>query len=143
VKFPVVDGLRVLELGTPGAMRERLNALVLAGIKRATAGTTDEYDDNEYEYVGERLALVDDDLRAIAVVRVTATDLTTFGAVPWSFAQAEGEGDESLEEWRRGHCGFWSDQGVEVSDDTPVYLMYFQLEDGSSSPGDDPSSTSS
>jgi uncharacterized protein YhfF len=138
VKFPVVNGLRVLELGTAGAMRERLNALVLAGIKRATAGTTDEYEDNEYEYVGERLALVDDDLRAVAVVRVTATQLTTLAAVPWSFAQAEGEGDESLEEWQDGHRNFWSGQGVEVSDDTPVYLIYFRLEDRSTFPSDNP-----
>jgi pimeloyl-ACP methyl ester carboxylesterase len=29
--FPIVNGLRSLELGTPGEMRQRLNALVLAG----------------------------------------------------------------------------------------------------------------
>ncbi|MFI5034891.1 MAG: ASCH domain-containing protein [Acidimicrobiales bacterium] len=125
--FPVVDGLRTLELGTPGAMRRRLNDLVLAGRKRATAGTTEEYDDNEYEFVGERLALVDDDLVKVGVVAVTATTLTTFGAVPWSFAQAEGEGDTSIEEWREGHARFWAGEGLAVTDDTPVFLIYFDL----------------
>ncbi len=128
MKFPVVDGLRALELGTPGPMRERLNALVLAGAKRATATTTDDYEDNDYEYVGERLALVDNDLEGLAVVQVTNTRLTTFAEVPWSFAQAEGEGDESLEEWRSGHYGFWSAAGVVVVDDMLVFLIYFTLE---------------
>jgi len=129
VTFPVVDGLRVLELGTPGEMRARLNALVLGGRKRATAGTTDEYDTNAYEQVGERLALVDDNLRRIGVVEVTATALTTFVDVPWSFAQAEGEGDRSIEEWREGHRRFWSAEGVDVTDDLAVFLIYFSLVD--------------
>jgi uncharacterized protein YhfF len=127
MKFPVVDGLRTLELGSPGLMRERLNALVLAGLKRATAGTTDDYVDNEHEHVGERLALVDDDLQRIAVVEVTDTLETTFGEVPWSFAQAEHEGDASIEEWREGHRAFWESEGVVVTDDLPVFLIYFTL----------------
>lgn len=127
--FPIVGGLRALELGTPGPMRERLNGLVMSGAKRATAGTTDQYEDNEYEYVGERLALVDDDLARIGVVEVTATTLTTFAEVPWSFARAEGEGDESLEEWRQGHRQFWSAEGVPVTDDMSVFLIYFTLVD--------------
>ena len=125
--FPVVDGLRSLELGTPGAVRERLNGLVLAGLKCATAGTMEDYAENDHEYVGERLALVDDDWKKIAVVEVVDTAATTFAEVPWSFAQAEHEGDESLEEWRAGHRAFWEEQGVVVTDDLPVFLIYFRL----------------
>jgi len=127
VGSPVVDGLRALELGTPGPMRARLNELVLAGLKRATAGTADEYGDEAFEHVGERLALVDDDLTKVGEVEVTATELTTFGAVPWSFAQAEGEGDASIHQWREGHRRFWSDEGVSVTDDLAVFLIYFSL----------------
>lgn len=127
MKFPVIDGLRTLELGSPGPMRARLNALVLEGTKRATAGTTDDYADNEREYVGERLALVDDHTNKIAVVEVTDTVSTTFADVPWSFAQAEGEGDVSIEAWRAGHRRYWEGEGVLVSDDLPVYLIYFRL----------------
>jgi uncharacterized protein YhfF len=127
VKFPVVNGLRALELGTPGPMRARLNDLVLAGAKRATAGTLDDYEDNECEFVGEHLALVSDDLEMVGEVEVTATATATFGTVPWSFAAAEGEGDESIEQWRSGHRAFWQAQGIAVSDDTPVWLIYFRL----------------
>jgi len=123
----VVDGLRTLELGTPGTMRERLNGLVLEGQKRATAGTTGDYDDNEREFVGERLALVNDNLEKVGIVEVTGVVETTFGDVPWSFAQAEGEGDTSIEEWRAVHRRFWSSEGVNVSDEMPVVLIFFTL----------------
>lgn len=127
MKFPVVDGLRALELGTPGPMRQRLNTLVLEGKKRATAGTLDEYVVNEKEFVGEHLALVDDDLTRVATVRVTETQEVPFGDVPWSFARAEGEGHESIEEWREGHRRYWNNQGLLVSDATPVFLLYIEL----------------
>ena len=42
--FPVVDGMRSAEIGTRGEMRARLNALILAGAKRATAGLVHEYE---------------------------------------------------------------------------------------------------
>lgn len=129
MKFPEVDGLRALELGTPGPMRQRLNALVLEGKKRATAGTLDEYLDNEREFVGEHLALVDDNEERVATVRVTDTREVKFGDVPWSFAQAEGEGHESIEEWREGHRRFWDHAGISVDDSTPVFLLYIELVD--------------
>jgi uncharacterized protein YhfF len=125
--FPLVDGLRALELGTPGPMRERLNALVVAGLKRATAGLVSDYVDEPFETPGEHLALVDNDLRRIATVQVTAVIESTFAQVPWSFAATEHEGDASIEEWRDGHRAFWEGEGVVVTDDMPVYLVYFEL----------------
>lgn len=125
--FPVVNGLRTLELGTPGEMRAWLNGLVLAGLKRATAGTVDDYVDNAHEHVGEHLALVDDELHQVGEVVVTATEQTTFAKVPWSFVQAENEGDDSVEQWRVGHRRFWTGAGVEVTDELPVWLIYFDL----------------
>ena len=127
--FPVVDGMRAMELGTVGEMRERLNGLVLAGLKRATAGLLQEYEDEPFEHPGERLVVVDDHVQRVGIVEVTSTTLTTFGDVPWSFAQAENEGDTSIEEWRDGHRGFWRREGIEVTDDTLVFLIYFTLID--------------
>ena len=61
--FPEHEGLRCLELGTPGEMRQRLVALVLAGEKRATAGLLSEYADEgePLETVGEEQWLLGDD----------------------------------------------------------------------------------
>lgn len=121
--------MRALELGTPGELRARLNGLVLAGRKRATAGLLSEYaeEDEPLEIIGERLALVDDDGRKVGVVEVTDVEVVPFGEVPWAFAQAEGEGDESIEEWRDGHRRFFAGFGIEVDDLTPTTLVRFRL----------------
>lgn len=41
--WPRVNGMRALELGTPGELRTELNSLVLTGKKRATTGLLEEY----------------------------------------------------------------------------------------------------
>jgi uncharacterized protein YhfF len=123
------DGLRVLEIGTAGAMRQRLNGLILSGHKRATAGLLLDYvrDGEELEFVGERLALVDDVNQRIAVVEVVQIDTVPFGEVSWTFAQAEGEGFLSLEEWREEHLRFWTTFGEVVDDLTPIVFLHFEL----------------
>lgn len=108
-------------------MRDRLNELVLARKKRATAGLVQEYEEEPFEQPGERLVLVDDHVHRVGVIEVTDTTLTTFGSVPWSFAQAENEGDISIEQWREGHRRFWRSEGIDVTNETPVFLVYFKL----------------
>ena len=127
--FPIVDGLRTLEIGTPGVMRQRLNRLILDGHKRATAGLLVEYvkENEELESPGDLLALVDDHSRRVTTVVVQEVETVPFIEVPWSFAQAEGEGDESLEEWREGHRRFWADDGETIDDHTPVVLIWFEV----------------
>ena len=127
--WPRVDGLRALELGTVGGLREQLNGLVLSGRKRATAGLLGEYDreGEVLEHVGERLALLDDDGRALAVVEITDVQVRRFADVPWEFAAAEGEGDEDLEQWRAGHRHYWADSGTPVDDDSQVVCLRFVL----------------
>ena len=136
--WPRVDGLRALELGTPGELRARLNGLVLEGRKRATAGLLAEYAEEreELEHVGERLALLDDDGARVATVEVTDVERTRFADVTWDFAAAEGEGDRDLEEWRAGHRRFWAGEGTPVTDDTAVVLLRFSLVDDGD-PGED------
>jgi uncharacterized protein YhfF len=129
VSFPIVDGLRALEIGTPGPMRQRLNQLILDGRKRATAGLLLDYvrEGEELESEGESLALVDDETKRVATVVVVEVETVPFIEVPWKFAQAEGEGDESLEEWRDGHRSFWTGEGETIDDQTPVVLIWFEL----------------
>ena len=127
--WPRIGGLRALALGTPGELRTRLNTLVLSGAKTATAGLVQEYDDEneELEYVGERLVLVDDDDALVGVVEVTGVEVVRFADVPWDFARAEGEGDRSIEEWREGHGAYWARQGTPVTDDTRIVCLRFRL----------------
>lgn len=127
--WPRVAGMRSLELGTPDGLRSRLNALVLAGTKTATTGLLREYAEETegLEYVGERLALLDDHGRYVATVEITGVEIKSFGEVTWEHAAAEGEGDASLEQWREGHRRFWERTGTPVTDDTVVVCLTFRL----------------
>ena len=121
---------RSLEIGTPGPMRQRLNALILAREKRATAGlaSDNEAEGEPLEHVGERLTLVDDRGVGLATVVVTRIETCRFIDVPWEFASAEAEGDASIEEWREGHLEYWTTEGEHVEDSTKVVLIWFELE---------------
>lgn len=127
--WPRINGLRSLELGAPGDMRDRLNALVLAGHKQATAGVLAEYEDEDevVEDVGERLALLDSDGDQTATVEITSVEIAAFSEVPWEFAAAEGEGHRDLEHWRTGHQRFWAEHGTPVSDDTPIVMLRLRV----------------
>lgn len=127
--WPRAGGLRGLELGSPGPMRTWLNGLVLSGQKRATAGLLSEYaeEGEEPEYIGERLALLDDHDHQLATIEVTRFEVHPFGEVPWEFAAAEGEGDTDIESWRAGHRRFWASEGVSVDDATLVACVWFAL----------------
>ena len=70
----------MLELGLPGSHRARLNALVMAQQKTATAGLWDEYlEEGELvEEVGEHLYLVNDLGEPIGEIEVTRVDIRKF-----------------------------------------------------------------
>ena len=111
-------------------MRQRLNALVLAGKKVATAGLWEhDYvsEGEEIDVVGERQALLDDDDAVIAIVEITRVETHRFDDVPWEFADAEGEGFTSIEHWRSGHLGFYERTGVSVNPDSLVVCCWFRV----------------
>jgi uncharacterized protein YhfF len=56
-----------------------------------------------------------------------AVETVAFIDVPWAFAQAEAEGDVSLDAWRDGHRRFWAAEGEVIDDFTPVVLLWFEL----------------
>lgn len=129
--FPRVDGLRALELGSSGSdLQRELNALVLAGEKRATAGLLSEYTDEgeDLETVGEEQYLVDAEGEAIALIRYTRIDVVPFVDVTWEFAQAEGEGFTDIDDWRSAHRRYWKrESGIDVTDEEPVVCLWFEV----------------
>lgn len=130
MSFPKINGIRGIEFGTPGAFREELNALVLAGQKRATSGTLEwDYlaENEEIETVGELLAVLDSDGKHIATIEATKVEVRKFSEVPDEFALAEGEGDTSGDEYRESHFRYWSKLGLTITEDTQVVLLYFDL----------------
>jgi uncharacterized protein YhfF len=130
MSFPVVNGLRGIEFGTPGESRQKLNSLILDGNKRATAGTL-EWDyvaENEsVETIGERLAVLDNLGKHVATIEVTKVEVKRFSEVPDDFALAEAEGDLSGDDFRSSHFDYWSKLGLPITDETQIVLLYFEL----------------
>ncbi|MCU1589975.1 MAG: hypothetical protein JWP11_1231 [Frankiales bacterium] len=127
--WPRVDGLRTLELGHAGEQRDRLNGYVLHGSKRATAGIADEYaeEGEALEHVGERLVLLDNDGAEVGRVEVTGVVVRRFEDVPFEFADAEGEGFASVDDWREGHRRYWEREGRSIGADTQIVCISFDL----------------
>ena len=110
--FPVVNGLRSIEFGTPGESREKLNNFVLHGNKRATAGLLKDYKEEgePLEHIGEHLAMLDNDGAHIATLEVTRIEVLRFIDVPDEFALAEAEGDLNAADFRASHLAFWAEK---------------------------------
>lgn len=107
--------------------------LVLQGEKRATASLL-----WIYEAEGESLPEVGQ-LNVITnwigdpqcIVEVTSVEIMPFNEVSADFAYEEGEGDKSLEFWRRVHWEFFSLECEEIGRDPienmPVVLEKFKI----------------
>ena len=125
-----VDGLRTIEFGNVGNSRSTLIDFIFNGNKRATAGLLEhDYDaeGEEIEQVGEVLVVLGNDLEEVGRIRATKVVLTTFAEVPDEFALAEAEGDLNAADFRASHMDFWTRAGYEITDDTRVVLLYFEL----------------
>ena len=128
---------RVLEFAFPGPIRDQLVALVLSGEKTATTSLLVEWEvDNEVlPKVGERQTVVDSAENPVGVIEILAVDIIRLGDVDSAVAFDEGEGYESVAEWRTAHEQFWKDeifarfpdQVTPLGDDTQVVVERFRL----------------
>jgi uncharacterized protein YhfF len=124
-----MDGLRTLELGTPGELRQDLVGLVLTGPKRATAGLLSDYEieGEALEAVGEQLVLIGDDGDRVGIVEITEVEVVPFAEVGDDFARAEGEGFAGHLDWATAHRAYWERIGRRIDDRTDVVCLRFTL----------------
>jgi uncharacterized protein YhfF len=113
----------MLELGRPRTdLRRRLVDAVLRGEKTATAGLADE--EEERWNAGDRLAVLGYDDEPVAVAEVVEERVIPAGEIDVQFARDEGEGFESVEDWREAHERFF---GQPLPDDTLIVATRFRL----------------
>lgn len=118
--------------GATASQADELLALVLAGIKTATAGAM-----WDYEVEGEPLPtegmlniLLDGAGKPRALARTTSVHVVAFDKVDAEHAWLEGENDRSLPDWRTVHERFFTDHashGRGFATDMPVVLERFEL----------------
>jgi uncharacterized protein YhfF len=107
-------------------LRRRLVAAVLAGEKTATAGLWSQYEaeGEELPSPGDRFVLHDYDDEAVAVVVITEAKLVPAGQIDVEFARDEGEGFESVDDWRVAHEEFFQQ---ELTPETTIVSTRFRV----------------
>lgn len=133
-----LDDLPVAEFAFPGPLRDRLVAAILSGAKTSTSALLAGYaqDDEPLPEVGRLSAVLDSAGRRVAVIEVTEVRVVRLGDVDLQHALDEGEGYESVGQWRSGHEEFWhsaevrgemGDPDFTVDDDTLIVAERFRL----------------
>jgi uncharacterized protein YhfF len=111
-------------LGYPGTeLRQQLVDAVLAGEKTATAGLAEE---EPAPPSGTRYVVEDAEGIPRAIVEVTEASVVPAGKIDLQFARDEGEGFESVEDWRKAHERFFERP---IDDETPITAIRFRVVD--------------
>jgi uncharacterized protein YhfF len=127
----VPEALPPFELGYARTdLRRRLVDAVLRGEKTATAGLRSDYAPHTSEplpEVGDRFALLDFDDLPVGMVETTEVRIVPAREIDLDFARDEGEGFETVADWRAAHERFWAEH--EIGDDTLIVAERFRLVD--------------
>lgn len=119
--------------GDSPALSEELLALIRTGAKRA--GTSllwaCEADGEPIPHAGDIEIVLDHRGEPALITRITAVSVMPFNEVTAEYAAIEGEGDGSLEYWRRAHWNFFSREcrriGREPAQTMPVVCNAFEV----------------
>jgi uncharacterized protein YhfF len=118
-----------MQLGYPSTeLRRKLVQAVLDGVKIATSSLRADYEPHTNEplpTVGARYVVHGFADEPVAIVETTEVRVLRAGDVGLAFARDEGEGFETVSDWRGAHEEFWADH--EISDDTLVVAERFRV----------------
>ena len=95
-----------------GGAPDKLAALVKSGIKTATCSALILYElENEpIPKQGDYSVILDSADNAVCIIRTNKVYIESFDRVSEEHAFKEGEGDRSLEYWRRVHIDFFTEE---------------------------------
>ncbi len=112
---------------------DELSELVLLGVKRATASLhiLYEYEKEDLPQIGNHSIITDWDGIARCIIKTSKIDIVPFNDVSEEFASIEGEGDKSLEYWRKAHWKFFSEEaeklGLKADEEMLVVCEEFEV----------------
>ena len=124
VKYPGADAW---QMGDNPELASELADLIKKGIKTATCGSLISYQREEsVPRIGSYNIILDGQSVPVCVIRLISMQLVRFCDVTEAFARKEGEGDLSLEYWRKEHQHFFTREG-HFSDDMELIAEEFEL----------------
>ncbi len=117
-----------------GGAPDKLAGLVMQKIKYATASARDIYDIDDSEPLpesGDYSVILDSKDNALCIIQTKKTSVIPFNQLKAEDACKEGEGDLSLEYWRKVHIEFFTDvykeYGLTFKEDINVLFEEFDL----------------
>ena len=116
-----------------GEAPDKLVDLVLKGIKTATCSAYDLYSiDNEpLPQAGDYSVILTSSDEAVCIIKTLNVYVTAFNQVSEAHAFKEGEGDRSLEYWRKVHINFLTNELASVNrsfdENTKVVCEEFEV----------------
>ena len=119
--------------GDSPALSKALLSLIRSGRKRAGTGLLwgYEHDGDHIAKVGDIEIVIDHQQEPALVTRIISSEIVPYGEVTAEYARIEGEGDGSLEYWRKAHWAFFSREckriGREPTESMPVICNIFEV----------------
>ncbi|MBG6233510.1 uncharacterized protein YhfF [Pedobacter sp. CAN_A7] len=106
--------------------------LVVKGIKQATATSLWWYEKNNERLpkVGDQYIITDWNGNARAIIETTRITLTPYNEITTEFVRIEGEGDKSLEYWKKVHLAYYTREmepyGENFTEDMIIICEHFK-----------------
>ena len=116
-----------------GEAPDKLAELVLQGVKTATCSAYDLYRINNepLPQAGDYSVILDSNEEAVCIIKTLRAYVTAFHQVSEEHAFKEGEGDRSLDYWRRIHASFLTNELASVNrpfdENTKVVCEEFEV----------------
>lgn len=123
-KYP---GAGVWQMGDSPELASELADLIRKGIKTASCGSFSSYQQEDpAPKIGSYNIILNGQRIPVCVIRLVSLQLVRFCDVNEEFARKEGEGDLSLEYWRKEHQRFFIREGY-FSEDMALIAEEFEV----------------
>ena len=103
---------------------DKLIELVLSGKKTATSSN---YDKSDLPIIGEKSIICFDNGQDACIVRTIDYKIMKFNEITEELARLEGEGNLSLEYWRKVHYEFFKSYNDSFNDETLIVFEIFEV----------------
>ena len=117
--------------GDSPEMADELGDLIVRDIKTATCEALWQWGDQPVPETGQITVVLNGHGEPICIIEATEVTIRKYNEVDSDFAQAEGEGDFSLDYWRDAHKNYFSRTlpkiGKEFSEDMPLVCERFKV----------------
>lgn len=124
MKYP---GAGAWQMGDSPELASELANLIKKGIKTASCGSFASYQQEESApRIGSYNIILDGQNVPVCVIRLVSLQLARFCDINEEFARKEGEGDLSLEYWKKEHQRFFIREG-HFSEDMELIAEEFEV----------------